>query len=166
VGIEAVLAYGLNGGTTVGAPPVLRYMLFALFLPIALFGAFFQLERKEVWRWAASVLIVACALFTLRDNARLVYEFVKSPPPSYHRALADYLTEHWIKYGRAGYWDCYVVDFLSRERVTLASTGLVRISAYQAVVDANQSNAATITRMPCDQGKPVSAWCVDDPFNR
>jgi hypothetical protein len=166
VGIQAVLAYGLNGSIIIGPSPVLRYLLFALFLPVALFGAYFQLESKAIWRGMASLLIVVWALSNVRDNARFLHEFVVTPPPSYHRILADYLAAHRIKYGRARYWDCYVVDFLARERVILASTDTVRISAYQAQVDLNSSNAVTLERMPCDQGKRVSVWCLSDPFDR
>jgi hypothetical protein len=166
VAIQALFAYGLHGGIAIETRTELNYVLLVLFLPVALFGAYFQLESKAVYRWTAVVLIAVWAQSTLGDNVRLAREYIVTPPPSEHRTLADYLTSHRIKYGRAGYWDSYRVTFLSRERVILASTETVRIPGYQTRVDRNQSNAVTIVRLPCDQGTHVAAWCVVDPFNR
>jgi hypothetical protein len=80
--------------------------------------------------------------------------------------VTDYLVEHRIKYARAIYWDCYVITFLSGERVIVAATDRFRIGAYQARVDANDANAARLRRQPCTTGKVVSTWCIEDPFNR
>jgi hypothetical protein len=166
IGIQTLLAYGLNSGINPGLPPILRYLLFALLLPIALLGAFFRRERRRSLQVVVAGLVCLWAGFTVADNVRLVREFVVSPPPNPHRELADYLTEHRIRHGRAGYWDAYIVTFLARERVILASTEKVRISAYQARVDQNESNAVVVRRQPCSVGKPAGAWCVEDPFNR
>jgi hypothetical protein len=166
VASQTIVAYGLNGGIDIGAPPILRYVLFALFLPVALFGAYFQSESRAVWQWTVCVLIVIWAGANVSDNARLIREFVMTPPPNDHRILADFLTSHRIKYGWATYWDCYRVDFLARERVILASTDITRIGAYQTRVDRNRLNAVMVRRLPCDEGKRVAAWCVSDPFNR
>ena len=50
------------------------------------------------------------------DNARLLREYLVSPPENNFRTMADYLVTHRIKYGRARYWDAYVVTFMARER--------------------------------------------------
>jgi hypothetical protein len=166
VGFQAILAYGLNVGIDVAAPPVLRYVLFALFLPVALFGAYFQMETGARWKRAAAALILLWAFPNIQDNARLLRDLLAAPPPNEHRILADYLRDHRIKYGWATYWDCYVVDFLARERVILASTDIIRVPGYQDQVDRNRLNAATVRRAPCDEGARVADWCVSDPFNR
>ena len=64
------------------------------------------------------------------------------------------------------YWDAYVTDFLTRERVIVASTDKVRISAYQARVEANSGMAVRILRQPCNEGRRVASWCIVDPWNR
>jgi hypothetical protein len=166
IGLQTLLAYGLNSGINPGLPPILRYLLFALLLPIALLGAFFLRERRRSVQVLVAGLVCLWAGLTVADNVRLVREFVVSPPPNPHRELADYLTTHRIRHGRAGYWDAYVVTFLARERVILASTEKVRISAYQARVDQNESNAVVVRRQPCSIGTPAGAWCIQDPFNR
>ena len=165
VALQALFAYGLHGGGLEDRTE-LNYILLVLLLPVAVFGAYFQLETKTRYRWMAVLLIAVWAQSTVADDTRLVHEYLVSPPTSAHRMLADFLVSHHIKYGRAPYWDSYRVTFLARERVVLASTETVRIPGYQTIVDLNQSNAVTIVRAepPCDHGTNIAAWCVSDPF--
>jgi hypothetical protein len=95
-----------------------------------------------------------------------VAEYVTTPPPNERRALVDYLTSHRIRYGRADYWDAYLVDFLSRERVILAPTAVMRISSYDARVARNAANAVAVWKQPCATGDRVASWCVEDPLHR
>ncbi len=163
VALEAIAAYGLNGGIDPAAPVVLRYVLFALLLPVALLSATFLVEPSRRWCLAIAGLAAAWSAFAVVDNARVVAEYRAAPPPAEFRVLADYLVAHHIRYGAAQYWDCYVVDFLSRERVVLASTGNVRISKYQADVSRNAANAVQVVRQPCEGGARVASWCVEPP---
>ena len=158
-----ILIYGVNSGILVGAPAVLRYVILAPLLPLALFGAYFMVERSPRWAAAAAAAIAIWAGGNVVDNARLVREFVHTPPPRNHRIVADYLTVHGIRYARARYWDAYVVSFLSREQVIVASTEKVRISSYQVAVDRHSSWAVTLQRLPCDAGIKVATWCVVKP---
>jgi hypothetical protein len=162
---QAIFAYGLKG-IHGNVEPELAYVLFALFLPVALVGAYFQVESRQALRWAVAALLAVGASVNVADNVKLVREFTTAPPANGHRDLANYLTTHRIKYGYAIYWDAYFVDFLARERVVLASVDNVRIERYQTLVDLNRSNAATIQRQPCSDGTPVADWCVNDPFKR
>jgi hypothetical protein len=159
VGIQTAFVYGLNGGIIAGAP-VLRYLLFVLWLPVALLAAFFIVERDRRWTAAVAALIAAWAAANLVDNARLLRSFVTNPPANEHRVLADYLTSNGITYGTATYWDCYLVDFLARERVILASSDISRIDEYQQIVDQHRSNAVAVERMPCDGGVHIASWCI------
>ena len=160
---QNILIYGLNSGILIGAPPILRYVILAPLLPVALFAAYFMVERSPRWAAAAATAIAVWAGGNVVDNARLVREFVRTPPPRNHRIVADYLTAHGIRYARARYWDAYVVSFLSREQVIVASTEKVRISSYQEAVDRHSSEAVTLQRLPCDTGIKVAAWCVVKP---
>jgi hypothetical protein len=161
-----VLLYGLNGGIGVNDPPVLRYALFAPLLVVALFATYFARERRAPWCAAVAVLLAIWAASSVVDNARLVRVMKKEPPPRPHRVMANYLAERGIKYARAGYWDAYVITFLSKERVIVASTTTVRISAYQSEVDAHAADAVTLTRLPCEGETKIAAWCVSDPGER
>lgn len=166
VGIQALAAYGLHGGGDLETRTELNYVLMVLLLPVALFGAYFQLESRRGYRQLTAGLIGAWAVLMVIDNARVDRQYMVSPPDNAHRVLADYLTSHRIKYATAGYWDSYRVTFLSRERVILASEDIVRIPGYQTRVDRNRANAARIVRMPCNEGEPVAGWCVIDPLHR
>jgi hypothetical protein len=166
IAVQNVLVYGLNSGILPGAPAVLRYVIFAPLLPVALCGAHFMLERSPRWAAAAGTALAVWAGGNVLDNARLVREFVREPPSRHYRILADYLTDHDIQYARGRYWDAYVVTFFSQEQVIVASTEKVRISAYQADVERNAAEAVTLQRLPCDVGVKVANWCVIPPPGR
>ena len=166
IGAQTLLVYGLNSGIVAQAPTIIRFVLLALLLPVAVLGAFFHHEGSARYRGTVAALVGVWAVLTVADNVRLLREYIVSPPQNNYREVTDYLVEHRIKYARAIYWDCYVITFLSDERVIVAATDRFRIGAYQARVDANAANAARLRRLPCTTGKVVSTWCVEDPFNR
>lgn len=166
IGLQTVLVYGLNSGIVAQAPTIIRFVLLALLLPIAAFGAFFHFERSARYRQAVVALVSVWAALTVVDNARVLREYLVAPPENNYRAVTDYLVEHRIKYARAIYWDAYVIAFLSGERVIVASTDKVRIGAYQSRVEANAANAVRLRRQPCNSGRAVSSWCLEDPLNR
>lgn len=159
IGLLTVFAYGLNGGIAAGDPPVVRYLLFTLWLPVALLAWFFFRERSFVVRAIVVAAMCVWAAANISDTARVLRDHIASPPANPHREVADYLVEHGIRFGRASYWDAYVVTFLAREQAIIASTGKVRISAYQTLVD-QAPNAVVLTRQPCTVGEPVAAWCI------
>jgi hypothetical protein len=166
IGLQTLAVYGLNSGIVAQAPTIIRFVLFALLLPIGLLGLFFHHEPSPRYRNAVAALAGVWAVLTVADNARLLREYLVAPPENNYREVTDYLVEHRIKYARAIYWDCYVISFLSGERVIVASTDKVRIGAYQARADANAANAVRLRRRPCDSGKVVSSWCLEDPLGR
>lgn len=158
-----ILIYGLNSGILLGLPPPLRYAIFAPLVFVALFATFFFVERSRAWIGAVAAALIVWAAGSVVDNGRLAAEFVKSPPPSPHREMADYLLARGIGYAKARYWDAYVITFFSRERVIVASTETIRISAYQAEFDRHVNEAVSLPRLPCEGGPQVAAWCVIGP---
>lgn len=166
IGIQTILAYALNGGIDPNGPGVARYALFVLLLPIAFAGACVERRPPRALAVTMAATLVVWAGVNVSDNIQLVREYLGAPPPNNHRVLADYLVSHRIRYGRADYWDAYIVDFLSRERVILAPTAVMRISAYDARVARNAANAVDVVQQPCVEGVHVARWCVDDPLHR
>ena len=166
VALETLAVYGLNGGIDPKAAVVTRYVLFALLAPVALFGSWLLVERHRGWRVAIVGGVVVWSAMTIADNARWLLKLRATPPGSEFRYLAADLVAHGVRYGRAEYWDAYVVTFFARERVVLASTDTVRISAYQTLVDAHASEAVTIRRWPCQGGRRVASWCIVPPGPR
>ena len=120
--------------------------------------------RRE-WRWRAIVagafVIWAAANFV--DNVRLIRLAAVEPPLDERRALTDYLIDHHIRYARAIYWDAYMIDFLSRERVITSSIDTIRIPEYQKEVDDHGDAAVVLERVPCEGPVKVGAWCVGQP---
>ena len=163
VGAFTACAYPLSCNVIPGWPPILRYLLLGLLLPIGCCAAFMQRERSRPLRTAAAGVFVLWAAVNLADNVRLIRTSVKTPPLSVHRVLADYLVSHQIRYARAIYWDAYAVDFLSRERVIVAAVDLVRIPECQQRVDEHAASAVIIQRIPCTGGERVAGWCVKQP---
>ena len=163
VAVQTILAYGLGGGLPVGAPVYYPYVLLVLLLPVAIFAWFFQRETARGWRGTVALLILLWAGSSMWDHLRLLREYLVTPPPSPHRVMADYLVSNGIPYGRAVYWDAYVITFLARERAIVTPHEVVRISSYKALVDAHAAAAVNLVRQPCDGGVRVAAWCVIGP---
>ena len=166
IALGTLAAYGLNDGIDPDAAPVIRYLLFLLLLPIALLGAFFQLEAAARWRRLVVAAMAVWAAFTLTDNVRLFHEYRTAAPPDEFQMLADHLVAHGIQYGRAQYWDAYVVNFLSQEQVILASTTFIRVESYQRIVEEHGDRAVSIERTPCTSGPVFMSWCIADPLGR
>jgi hypothetical protein len=155
-----LLLYGLNGGIAINLPPILRYALFTPLLAIAIVASYFFRDRSPRWRGAVAALVLLWAVGSVVDNARLAIHLDRNPPPKPHRRMATYLEATGVKYARATYWDAYVITFLAQERVIVASTTTVRISAYQSEVDAHAAQSVTLQRLPCEAPKKVAAWCI------
>jgi hypothetical protein len=143
-----------------GAPPLLRYLLLALLLPIGCCAAFMQREPSPRLRNSVVVVFALWGAVNLWDNVRLVRASIQDPPGSEHRVLVDYLLQQRIRYARAIYWDAYMVDFLSGERVVTASVDIVRIPDYQQQVDEHAGAAVNLERLPCNGPRRVASWCV------
>jgi hypothetical protein len=163
VGFFTACAYPLSCNVILHAPPLLRYLLLAMLLPVGLFAAFMQRERSRALRTAVVGAFVLWGAVNLWDNLRLIRDALQNPPGSEHRVLVDYLLEQRVRYARAIYWDAYVVDFLSGERVIAASVDIVRIPEYQKLVDEHASGAVNLERMPCDAPRKVASWCITSP---
>ena len=163
VGVFTAAAYPLSCNIIPGQPPLLRYVLLGLLLPIGCFGAFMWRERSRVLRAIVPAVFALWAAANLAGNVRLIRTSVAAPPSSEHRLIADYLVNQRIRYARAIYWDAYAIDFLARERVIVSSVDLVRIPDYQRRVDENGDSAYNLPRIPCTGGPQVASWCVQPP---
>jgi hypothetical protein len=163
VGVLTACAYPLSCNVMLGRPPLLRYLLFGLLIPVGLFAIYIGRETSRTLRTLVVAVFVLWATINLLDNVRLVVSAVRNPPVNEHRLLINYLTDHHIRYARASYWDAYAVDFLSRERVIVASTDIVRIPEYQKQVDEHAKDAVEIQRQPCTGYDTIASWCIQRP---
>jgi hypothetical protein len=162
-GTLTALAYPLSCNVTLHTPPLLRYLLLALLIPVGVAAWFLSRERSPLWRAVVVAALLVWSGVNLADNVALLRVTVANPPVSEHRQLIDYLLAHHIRYTRAIYWDAYMVDFLSRERVVAASTDLIRIQEYQDEVDDHAAESVVLQRVPCSGDERVASWCVQRP---
>jgi hypothetical protein len=160
IGLFTAAVYPLSCNVVFGAPPILRYLLLGILLPVGVCAMFLSREPSPRLRTAAVAVFVLWAGVNLVDHARLIRDTVTHPPANEHRVLADYLADQHIRYARATYWDAYVIDFLSRERVIVASWDVMRIEDYQRQVDDHGADAWRLERLPCEGGTRIASWCV------
>lgn len=163
VGAQAIAVYPLACEVQPGYPGIVRYVLLGLLVPIGLSAEYLRREPVRVLRGLAVCVLLAWAAANLTGNARLIHEYQTNTPDNKSRDLADYLVAHNVRYGRADYWDAYVIDFLSRERVIIGSEGKFRIKEYENTIDRNRPAASRIVRQPCSVGTPFMAWCIQGP---
>lgn len=163
VGCCALAAYSM---TCSYAYPVVRYFSLALLLPIGCFAAFVAREPSAQLRRAVMIFFVLWGTANLVDSVRVIREAYVNPHANPHAELTEFLLSHQIRYARADYWDAYVVDFLSRERIIVSSYGVTRIPEYQQRVDEHSDTAVHIERMPCEGQMHVAVWCIQLPANR
>jgi hypothetical protein len=166
VGCCALAAYPLACSANTGIYPIIRYMNMGLLVPVGCFAVFMALETSARLRSAVVIAFVVWGSANLVDNVKEIRAASVQPLPDPHRELTDFLLSHQIRYARADYWDAYVVDFLSRERVIVGSNGPARIPEYERRVDENSHAAVNIERMPCQGQQQVAAWCVQLPPDR
>jgi hypothetical protein len=160
IGLFTACVYPLSCNVVFQYPPILRYLLFAMLLPVGLTATFLSRERSPLLRRIVVAIIVAWSTINFVDNARVLVTAVRQPPLNERRVLTDYLTSHRIRYATATYWDAYVVDFLSQERVIVASSDTVRIPEYQGIIDAHAADAVNLGRQPCPGYDGVASWCI------
>jgi hypothetical protein len=160
VGAFTACAYPLSCNVAAHAPPLLRYLLLALLVPVGVCATFLTRERSAPLRRAAIAAFLLWAGMNVVDNARVVAHALADPPGSEHRLLANYLVGHGIRYARAIYWDAYVLDFFTRERVVVSSVDVTRIPEYERAVEAHAAAAVNLQRLPCDGPVKVASWCV------
>jgi hypothetical protein len=161
VGLEAAAAYPFACDVVPGRPGVTRYLLLALFIPVAAGAAYLRRETRPALKAVFVAGVVAWTAFAFRDHAAAIARQVRSPEAYRQRVLANYLVSHAVKYSRAEYWDAYALDFLTREQVVVASTGKLRVREYETIVDAHRSKAVEIARGVCTEGGTVvDAWCL------
>ena len=160
-GVFAACVYPLSCNVALGYPPLLRYLLLPLLIPVGLFTAF---ARRQPRPWLLTTVVAGFGLWTalnVVDNVRVAAYALRNPPVSEHRVLVNYLESQRIRYAAAIYWDAYVLDFLSRERVTVGSLDTFRIPEYQQAIEAHRSDVVYLERLPCTGYATVASWCLN-----
>jgi hypothetical protein len=143
---------------------LIRYTLLGLLIPIALTAAVLRVAGARIAKGLAVAAVLVWAAASGLDNARVLAEYVRHPPHDDYRELVDRLEQEGVRYGRAGYWTAYHVDFLTNERVILGSNEKVRIKDYEDIVDRHENESAAVyfddPCKPTEDGINFGRWCI------
>ncbi len=90
IGALAACAYPLSCNVVFEYAPLLRYLPFALLLPVGIFATFMMRERSRWLRTAPVLVFVGIAALNVIDNGRLIVSAARNPPLSEHRMLVNY----------------------------------------------------------------------------
>lgn len=154
VGLQAALVYAVSRCGRLEFA-TMRYILLSLLGATGLAAFCYKTEPVRRLRPLALVPPILLAGTALWSHAWLAVEHVTNPPANPRAILARDLMAHDERFGTAGFWDAYVVTFLTGERVILASEP-PRILEYWWLVDAAGSDAVTVQRAPCEGGRRVA----------
>src|SRR6185437_14623459 len=104
----------------------MRYELLSILGMCGLAAWYLHRERSRIVLslWMAG----AIAVFAMSGvaHARLIGEYVTSPPVALKQDLVRALYAHHIRYGYADFWTAYYVDFMSREHIILTPEDAVK----------------------------------------
>ena len=82
--------------------------------------------------------------------------YIRHPLPNQSRVLADQLIWEGTGAAIADYWHAYLVTFVARERVRVASSDFVRIQEYQDAFEQQAPPRVVLLEKPCTGGRVVS----------
>ncbi len=134
----------------------MRYELLSVLGACGLAGWYSGREQSAVLRavWGTScALIFAISIWS---HTRLVAEYVMRPPVPAKQDLIAALEARHVRYAYADYWTAYYVTFMTRERIVVASTDVVKVRTHNREVDAHRGEAIRIARRPCDGGEQLT----------
>jgi hypothetical protein len=108
------------------------------------------------------VLVAAWGGVSLADNVRFLAGWARWSPSNVHRELANLLEAQGVRYAIAPYWTAYHLDFLTQERVAVASSDKVRIAEYQRIVQEHEAESVQIFEdTSClPEGARFRRWCL------
>jgi hypothetical protein len=133
----------------------LRYEMLSVLSAIGLGAWFLQVVAWPPVRATWMALACGVALVTGQSHARLLTEYIRTPPDNPKRLIANHLAARGVKYAVADYWRAYAVTFLTNEQIVVASTDYQRIREYHGLVEAHRDEAVRIVREPCPGGRTL-----------
>jgi hypothetical protein len=134
----------------------MRYDLLALLGASGLAAWFFAARphRLVATAWVAAL----CVWLALPASVygRLWHEYLTAPPAGGKQIMIRHLEAEGIRYAFSDYWIAYTISFLTKERIVVAATDVIRIAEYNRVVNEHRGEAIRISRRACGGGREVS----------
>jgi hypothetical protein len=140
-----------------------RYALLGLLIPVGLVASLLRLESRRLVRQLITIVVLAWGALMLADHTSVLVAYLRNPPRDEVRELSDYLVAQQIPAAISEYWRAYLISFIAREAVTVASNGIVRIQEYQQRFSDRSSDAVVISDRTCPGGRQVARWYLCKP---
>jgi hypothetical protein len=141
----------------------MRYELLSVLGIVGLGGWFLAAGAPGALRIAWTVVLAAWMAVVTVPHVRFAAEYGTNPPLPPKVDLIRALDAEGIRYATADYWLAYYVDFMTNERIVIASTSPQRILMYNAIVAEHSGEAVRLLRKPCDGGKHLTAGVYKCP---
>jgi hypothetical protein len=135
----------------------MRYDLLSVLGIVGLAGWFLAVGAPSGLRVAWTLVLAAWMAIAAVPHVRLAGEYATSTPEAPKRQVIRALEAEGIRYGIADYWLAYYIDFMTQERIVIASTSPQRILMYNRIVAEHSAEAVRLLRKPCDGGKHLVA---------
>jgi hypothetical protein len=135
----------------------MRYELLSLLAIVGLAAWFLSARPPALLKTAWGITFGAWMLVLAVPQVRFGVEYATRPPVPAKHQLIRALEAQGIAYGRADYWLAYYIDFLTRERIVIASDEPKRILMYDRIVAEHADQAVRISRRPCEGGAMLVA---------
>jgi hypothetical protein len=135
----------------------MRYDLLSVLGIVGLGGWFLAARPSAGLRVTWTLVLAAWMAIAAVPHARLAAEYATNAPEPAKRQLIRALEAEGIRYGIADYWLAYYIDFITNERIVIASTSPQRILMYNAMVAAHRGEAVRLLRKPCGGGTHLAA---------
>lgn len=120
-------------------------------------AAWYLGRQKSALRTAWIVCYAALIGLSTVGHVQLIAEYLTAPPRPAKQDLIAALEARHIRYAYADYWTSYYVTFMTRERIIVASTEVVKVRTHNNEVDAHRGEAVLISRRSCATGQQLSA---------
>ena len=163
VAAQAAFAYAVLS-CHVRDSSLIRYTLLTLLAPVGLVAIFFCCNPSAAARGVVVGAISLWSLCSFADTTRYLTAYMHRPAPNPYRELADFLEQQGVKYARAYYWTAYQLDYLTQERLTVASLDKIRVMEYQRAADQHEGQVVRIKSLGHCEEKSVSyrLWCFEE----
>lgn len=152
IGLMAIVGYALTRPTVIVTP---RYLVLSIYIPVGLTAVWLALEPRRVVRGVVTACVVIWALTAGIDNWRQFDKFATQYPTDPMQPIIAALDQRGVTIAEADHWRAYKLTFLTRERIKVASTDVVRITEYRTLADARGPDLVTLQRTPCPGEEPI-----------
>jgi hypothetical protein len=129
-----------------------RYELLSVLAIVGLAAWFLSVRPPAALRAAWALAFATWMAIVAIPHVRFLAEYATLPPVPAKHQLIRALQAQGVRFARADYWLAYYIDFMTRERIIVASDDPRRILSYDRIVADHADEAVRLSRRPCGGG--------------